>query len=81
MNECAKNKLNHTISGSTRTKQNATVSNEPVHDEVIVKEIELKENSAYGTVHLAAVTTQQGEQEGVYEREETTHDYEDVSQL
>ena len=36
----------------------------------------MKENCAYDTV-LAAVSTQLVEQEG----EETTHDYEDVSQL
>ena len=44
-----------------------------VYDEV---KVEMKENSAYGTA-LAAVSTQLVEHEG----EETTHDYEEVSQL
>ena len=45
----------------------------------MVQEIEVKQNSAYGTA-LAAVSTQLGEH-GVCAKEETTHDYEVVSQL
>ena len=76
MNVCVKNWFNCIISGSTATKQIATVNVNPVYDEVMVQEIEMKQNSAYGTA-LAAVSTQLGKHQG----EETTHEYEDVSQL
>ena len=37
----------------------------------------MKENTAYGTGHLATVSSQLGEHEEVCERKETTPDYED----
>ena len=61
------NLFDHTILGSTATKQTVTVNVDPVYDEVTEQDIEMKENSAYGTV-LAAVSTQLGEHQG----EETT---------
>ena len=68
--------FNHTTSGSTTTKEVSTVNDDAVYDEVKVQKVEMKENSAYDTA-LAAVSPQLLEQKG----EETTHDYEDVSQL
>ena len=54
----------------------ATVKVDPVYDEVImVQEIEVKQNIAYGTAR-AAVSTQFGEQKRVCGKEEsTTYDY------
>ena len=37
----------------------------------------MKENTAYGTDHLATVSSHLGEHEEVCERKETTPDYED----
>ena len=58
-----------------------TVNNDPIYDEIEIKEITVKENSSYGTA-LATVPAQLSDHEGACENQETTtDDYEDMSQL
>ena len=66
------------FSGSKTAPDIITVSGNPVYQEVMIQRIEMKENSAYGTAKLAA-GSRQLEKHG--KREETTPEYEYVSQL
>ena len=67
------------ISGSETTNETVTVSVDSTYDHIAMHKIAVKENSAFGTDHLTTVSTQLGEQEGVWEREEIP--YEVVPQL
>ena len=73
----------------TAAQDVVTVSDNPAYQQVTVQRIELKENSAYCTVHPAAASTHQYEDitqfrveekhEGECSKESGSHVYEDVS--